>query len=100
MKRLSIFLVLALLLPAVTRGEEFTEYKFWNEGKLTWDDFQDTLSLKSVPSAFVAFLQIEKTKSRDGTPARYATRHKPASTSATPLPTRPFAPRISCACSS
>ena len=66
MKRLSIFLVLALLLPAVTRGEEFTEYKFWNEGKLTWDDFQDTLSLKSVPSAFVAFLQIEKTKSRDG----------------------------------
>ena len=33
---------------------------------MTWDDFQDTLSLKGVPSAFNAFLRIEKTEKRDG----------------------------------
>lgn len=66
MKRFLILLLIALLLPAYTRAEEFADYKFWNEGKLTWDDFQDTLSLKSVPAAFTAFLRIEKTKNRDG----------------------------------
>ena len=46
--------------------EDIIDYKYWDEGKLTWDDFQDTLSLKGVPSAFNAFLRIEKTEKRDG----------------------------------
>lgn len=69
MKRLLILLLIALSLPGYTRAKEPTDYKFWNEGKLTWDDFRDTLRLKSVPSAFTAFLRIEKTKSRDGNTA-------------------------------
>ena len=66
MKRLLTFFLICFSFVEYTRAEDIINYKYWDEGKLTWDDFQDTLSLKGVPSAFNAFLRIEKTEKRDG----------------------------------
>lgn len=66
MKRLLTFFLICFSFVEYTRAEDIIDYKYWDEGKLTWDDFQDTLSLKGVPSAFNAFLRIEKTEKRDG----------------------------------
>jgi len=66
MKRLLTFFLICFSFVEYTRAEDVIDYKYWDEGKLTWDDFQDTLSLKGVPSAFNAFLRIEKTEKRDG----------------------------------
>ena len=70
MKRLLTFFLICFSFVEYTRAEDIIDYKYWDEGKLTWDDFQDTLSLKGVPSAFNAFLRIEKTEKRD--PSRSA----------------------------
>lgn len=64
MKRLLTFFLICFSFVEYTRAEDIIDYKYWDEGKLTWDDFQDTLSLKGVPSAFNAFLRIEKQKTR------------------------------------
>lgn len=66
MKRLLTLLLIGLSLIVSSRAEEPVNYKLWDDGKLSWDDFQDTLSLKGVPSAFNAFLKIEKAKEQDG----------------------------------
>ena len=66
MKRLLTFFLICFSFVEYTRAEDIIDYKYWDEGKLTWDDFQDTLSLKGVPSTFNAFLRIEKTEKRDG----------------------------------
>ena len=49
MKRLLTLLLIGLSLIVSSRAEEPVNYKLWDDGKLSWDDFQDTLSLKGVP---------------------------------------------------
>ena len=58
MKRLLTFFLICFSFVEYTRAEDIINYKYWDEGKLTWDDFQDTLSLKGVPSAFNAFWHL------------------------------------------
>ena len=89
MKRLLTFFLICFSFVEYTRAEDIIDYKYWDEGKLTWDDFQDTLSLKGVPSAFNAFLRIEKTEKR-----------KPVSTNVILSPTGKYKTRTYCDCSS
>ena len=51
MKRLLTFFLICFSFVEYTRAEDVIDYKYWDEGKLTWDDFQDTLSHDSSRSA-------------------------------------------------
>ena len=66
MKRLFTLFWIAFFAWTYCQAEEPAGYKYWHDGKLSWDDFQDTLRLKGVPSSFNAFLKIENSKTRDG----------------------------------
>ncbi len=66
MKRLLILFWIVCSFGTYSQAENPADYKNWTDGKLSWDDFQDTLRLKGVPSSFNAFLKIENTKDRDG----------------------------------
>lgn len=100
MKRLLTFFLICFSFVEYTRAEDIINYKYWDEGKLTWDDFQDTLSLKGVPSAFNAFLRIEKQKNEMETPARFVPKRKPVSTNVILSPTGKYKTRTYCGCSS
>ena len=98
MKRLLTFFLICFSFVEYTRAEDIIDYKYWDEGKLTWDDFQDTLSLKGVPSAFNAFLRIEKTEKRDGNTRTI--RPEAVSTNVILSPTGKYKTRTYCGCSS
>ena len=66
MKRLFTLFWIVFFAWTYCQAEEPAGYKYWHDGKLSWDDFQDTLRLKGVPSSFNAFLKIENSKTRDG----------------------------------
>lgn len=39
MKRLLTFFLICFSFVEYTRAKDIIDYKYWDEGKLTWDDF-------------------------------------------------------------
>lgn len=77
MKRLLTFFLICFSFVEYTRAEDIIDYKYWDEGKLTWDDFPRYSQPQRSTLGFYAFLRIEKTEKRDGNTAQSVPKRKP-----------------------
>ena len=55
MKRLLTFFLICFSFVEYTRAEDIIDYKYWDEGKLTWDDFKILSVSKEYPRLLTLF---------------------------------------------